>query len=47
MKNKEFNPEMVEQATRMLLEGLGEDINRPGLKETPKRVAKAMEKVFE
>ena len=30
----------VEQATRMLLEGLGEDPERPGLKETPKRVAR-------
>lgn len=47
MKNKEFNPEMVEQATRMLLEGLGEDINRPGLKETPKRVVKYWKELTE
>ena len=32
--------EKVEQATRMLLEGLGEDPERPGLAETPKRVAR-------
>jgi len=30
----------VEQATRMLLEGIGEDPERPGLKETPRRVAR-------
>ena len=32
--------EKVEQATRMLLEGLGEDPERPGLRETPRRVAR-------
>lgn len=32
--------EKVEKATRMLLEGLGEDPERPGLQETPKRVAR-------
>jgi len=30
----------VEQATRLLLEGIGEDPNRLGLQETPKRVAR-------
>ena len=32
--------EKVEKATRMLLEGLGEDSERPGLAETPRRVAR-------
>jgi len=32
--------EKVEKATRMLLEGIGEDPERPGLKETPRRVAR-------
>ena len=32
--------EKVERATRMLLEGIGEDPDRPGLKETPGRVAR-------
>lgn len=40
MVNKEFDEQKVEQATRLLLEGLGEDINRPGLIDTPKRVMK-------
>ena len=30
----------VEQATRMLLEGIGEDPSRPGLEGTPQRVAR-------
>jgi len=32
--------EKVEQATRLLLEGIGEDPAREGLKETPRRVAR-------
>lgn len=42
-----FNREKVEEATRMLLEGLGEDITRPGLIETPKRVAGYWEEMTE
>jgi GTP cyclohydrolase I len=30
----------IERATRLLLEGIGEDPDRPGLKDTPSRVAK-------
>ena len=30
----------VARATRLLLEGIGEDPNRPGLKDTPRRVAR-------
>jgi len=37
--------EKVEQATRMLLEGLGEDPERPGLAETPRRVARMWEEL--
>ena len=29
----------IETAIRMLLEGIGEDVERPGLMETPKRIA--------
>lgn len=34
-----FDYEKVEQAVKLLLEGFGEDTNREGLKETPRRVA--------
>lgn len=37
----------VEAAVRMLLEALGDDPEREGLKETPKRVAKMYNEVFE
>ena len=37
--------EKVERATRMLLEGLGEDPERPGLAETPRRVARMWEEL--
>lgn len=34
-----FNEEKCKEAVKMLLESFGEDINREGLKETPRRVA--------
>lgn len=41
---REREPETVaiEEAVRVLLQGLGEDINREGLRKTPLRVAKAL-----
>lgn len=44
---KEIDTQKVEQATRMLLEALGDNPDREGLKETPKRVAKMYQEVFE
>ena len=32
--------EKIERAVALLLEGIGEDVNREGLKETPKRIAR-------
>lgn len=32
----------IEEAVKVLLQGLGEDINREGLSKTPARVAKAL-----
>ena len=29
----------VQEGIRMILEGIGEDLNRPGLIETPQRIA--------
>lgn len=40
------NREMIEQAVRLLLEGIGEDCDREGLKETPERVARMYEEIF-
>lgn len=36
----------IEQATRLFLEGIGEDPNRPGLVGTPDRVARACQELF-
>lgn len=39
------NREKVEEAIRLLLEGIGEDVNREGLKDTPERVARMYEEI--
>lgn len=44
---KEIDIDKVEKAVRMLLEALGDNPDREGLKETPKRVAKMYQEVFE
>ena len=41
------NKEKVEQAVRMIIEAIGEDPDREGLLETPKRVARMYEEVFQ
>lgn len=45
-KNKVNRPQ-IEEAIRLLLEAVGEDPNREGLLDTPKRVAKMYEEMFE
>jgi len=35
----------IAEGTRLILEGIGEDLDRPGLKETPDRVARMMEEL--
>jgi GTP cyclohydrolase I len=42
----EVNRTQIEQAIRLILEAIGEDPNREGLLDTPKRVAKMYEEVF-
>lgn len=46
-KNRPFNEEKVIMATKLLLDGLGEDLNRPGLIDTPKRVMKYWKELTE
>lgn len=36
----------IEAGVRLLLEGIGEDVNREGLKETPGRIARMYEEIF-
>lgn len=40
-----FDKKKIEEAIRLLLEGIGEDVNREGLKDTPERVAKMYEEL--
>ncbi len=42
----EFDPQKVEEGVRLILEGIGEDPGRDGLKETPRRVAEMYREVF-
>lgn len=46
MKNK-FDYEKVQEATKQLLIAMGQDINRPGLVETPRRVAGYWQELLE
>jgi len=36
----------IENGVRLILEGIGEDPKRPGIRETPERVAKMYEEIF-
>lgn len=38
--------EKVKQAVKLLLEGIGEDVNREGLVETPDRIARMYEEIY-
>lgn len=44
---KEFNHERIKEAIRIILEELGDDPSREGLIETPDRVARMYDEVFE
>ncbi|MER1999812.1 MAG: GTP cyclohydrolase I FolE [Lysinibacillus sp.] len=44
MSNVDLNK--IEQAVKMILEAVGEDVNREGLLDTPKRVAKMYQEMF-
>jgi GTP cyclohydrolase I len=36
----------IEQGVRLILEGIGEDVTRPGLQKTPQRVAEMLEEIL-
>lgn len=36
----------VEQAVRLMLEAIGEDVNREGLKDTPERISRMFEEIY-
>lgn len=40
------NKDKIKEAVTLLLEGIGEDINREGLRETPNRIARMYEEIF-
>jgi len=46
MDEDRFDDEKIEQGVRMILEGIGDDPGRGGLRETPARVARMYREVF-
>jgi GTP cyclohydrolase IA len=42
----EFDRDKIERAVRLILEGIGDDPDRPGIAETPRRVADMYEEIF-
>lgn len=41
-----INQEKIKEGVRLLLEGIGEDINREGLQETPDRIVRMCQEIF-
>jgi GTP cyclohydrolase I len=41
-----MDTQKIEKGVRLIIEGIGEDPGRPGLKETPRRVAEMYEEIF-
>lgn len=46
MKKRHINQKKIIEAIRLLLEAIGEDPKREGLRETPQRVARMYEEIF-
>ena len=43
----DFDHEKIKQAVKLMFEAIGDDPNRPSIADTPERVAKAFEEIFE
>ena len=41
-----MDKEKIEQAVTLFLEGIGDDINREGIQETPARISAMCEEIF-
>ncbi len=41
-----MDQEKIKQGVRLLLEGIGEDVNREGLRDTPDRIARMYEEIY-
>ena len=41
-----MNADKIKEGVRLILEGIGEDVQREGLRETPERVARMCEEIF-
>ena len=41
-----MDQEKIKEGIRLLLEGIGEDVNREGLRETPDRIARMYEEIY-
>jgi len=41
-----MNLKKIEKGVKMILEGIGEDTDRPGIKDTPSRVARMYQEIF-
>ena len=46
MSEARFDHDKIEQGVRLILEGVGEDVARGGLKDTPSRVARMYEEIL-
>ncbi|MFW6293666.1 MAG: GTP cyclohydrolase I, partial [Spirochaetota bacterium] len=44
--SRTFDHDKIEQAVRMLFEAIGEDPDRPGIADTPARVAREFDEIF-
>ena len=42
-----MNKEMIMEGVKLILQGIGEDVNREGLIETPDRRARMYKEIFE